>query len=91
MKQQLVFRRAKIDSRDQETTGVAKWAAITACGILFFDRGHAAAYAQRGYEAIGGEIFLLFLPLFWLLIEISVKEGTTHEHRGSTKERQQLH
>lgn len=88
MKQQSVFRRAKTESRNQEATGVAKWAAITACGILLFNWGHAAAYTQRGYEAIGGEIFLLFLPLFWWLIETSVKEGTGREHRSSRKERQ---
>jgi hypothetical protein len=31
--------------------------------------GQAADYDQRGFKAIGGEVFLLFLPLFWSLIE----------------------
>ncbi len=87
MKQQTGFRRLKIDNWEPATTGVVKWTSITICGILLFKWGQAAAYAQRGYEAIGGEIFLLFLPLFWWLIETTAKEGFIVEHRNSRKER----
>lgn len=82
MKLQIGFRRLKIDNPEQIAMGVAKWTAITVCGILLFKWGQAAAYAQRGYKAIGGEVFLLFLPLFWRLIETAIKDGITLGKKG---------
>jgi hypothetical protein len=85
MKMQIRFRRLKIGNPEQLATGVAKWTAITVCGILLFKLGQAVAYAQRGYIAIGGEIFLLLLPLFWRLMETAIKEGVAFEPRSKER------
>ena len=36
-----------------------------------------AAFEQRGYEAIGGEVFLLALPLVWFGIESMIRDMVT--------------
>lgn len=47
---------------------VAKYAALTLVGVLLFRAGQAHALAERGYEALGGEVFALFLPaLYWVV------------------------
>lgn len=84
MKQQIGFRKTR-DNQETEATAIVKWTAITVCGILLFKWGQAAAYAQRGYQAIGGEIFLLFLPLFWKLVEATIKDGITLGKKGGPK------
>lgn len=35
------------------------------------------AFEQRGYEAIGGEVFLLALPLVWFGIESMIRDMVT--------------
>lgn len=42
---------------------IAKYAALTLAGILLFRTEQAQALAERGYEALGGEVFALFLPV----------------------------
>ena len=50
---------------------VAKYAALTLAGFLLFRAGHAQALAERGYEALGGEVFALFLPVFyWMVLRV---------------------
>jgi len=50
---------------------VVKYAALTLAGILLFRTGQAQAIVERGYEALGGEVFALFLPLFyWMMSRI---------------------
>ena len=50
---------------------VAKYAALTLVGVLLFRAGQAHALAERGYEALGGEAFALFLPVFyWMMSRI---------------------
>lgn len=44
---------------------VAKYAALTVAGVLLFRAGAAYALTERGYKAIGGEVFALFLPVFY--------------------------
>jgi hypothetical protein len=39
---------------------------------------HNIATAQRGYNAIGGEIFVFFIPYLWWAIK-KLKEGTENE------------
>lgn len=47
---------------------VVKYAILTEIGILLFRTGQAHALVGRGYEALGGEVFALFLPvLYWIL------------------------
>lgn len=68
---------------------VAKYAALTVAGILFFQAGAAVAYAERGYRAVGGEAFALFLPVFYYIISHTIgdiaadmkkiKEDNDHE------------
>lgn len=53
---------------------VAKYAALTVAGILLFRAGAAHAYAQRGYFAVGGEVFALLLPLFYFVISATVRD-----------------
>lgn len=60
---------------------VAKYAVLTLLGILLFRAGQARALAERGYEALGGEVFALFLPvLYWMVTRVArdilnIKEG----------------
>ena len=50
---------------------VVKYAALTLVGVLLFRAGQAHALAERGYEALGGEVFALFLPVFyWMMSRI---------------------
>lgn len=50
---------------------VAKYAALTLIGFLLFRAGQARALAERGYEALGGEVFALFLPvLYWMVTRV---------------------
>lgn len=50
---------------------VAKYAAMTLVGFLLFRAGQARALVERGYEALGGEVFALFLPvLYWMVTRV---------------------
>lgn len=50
---------------------VGKYAALTLVGFLLFRAGQAHALAERGYEALGGEVFALFLPvLYWMVTRV---------------------
>ena len=52
-------------------TAVVKYATLTLVGVLLFRAGHAQALAERGYEALGGEVFALFLPVFyWMVLRV---------------------
>ena len=51
-----------------------KYAALTAVGILLYYILHGQATAERGYEAIGGEVFALFIPGLWYIIETSFRD-----------------
>lgn len=47
---------------------VVKYPALTLAGVLLFRAGQAHALAERGYEALGGEVFALFLPGFYWMV-----------------------
>ena len=53
---------------------VAKYVALTVAGILLFRVGAAYALAERGYKAIGGEVFALFLPVFFYIASVTVRD-----------------
>jgi hypothetical protein len=53
---------------------VAKYAALTVAGVLLFRAGAAYALTERGYKAIGGEVFALFLPVFYYTISETVRD-----------------
>ena len=38
---------------------------------MLFRAGQAQAFIERGYEALGGEVFALFLPvLYWMVSRV---------------------
>lgn len=53
---------------------VAKYAALTVAGVLLFRAGAAYALTERGYKAIGGEVFALFLPVFFYIASVTVRD-----------------
>lgn len=53
---------------------VVKYTALTLAGILLFRAGQAHALAERGYEALGGEVFALFLPVLYWMVERVVRD-----------------
>ncbi len=53
---------------------VVKYIALTLAGILLFRVGQAYALAERGYEALGGEVLALSLPVMYYLISRIVRD-----------------
>lgn len=53
---------------------VAKYMFLTACGFVLYRAGAACALAERGYIAVGGEAFFLFLPLFYLAFSALIRD-----------------
>ena len=52
-------------------TAIVKYAVLILAGILIFRAGQTHALAERGYEALGGEVFALLLPgLSWMVSRI---------------------
>lgn len=64
----------------------AKYAFLLAVGIVLFKQANAYAYAQRGYEAIGGEGFFLLLPLLWYLITTTIRDTVRDIRKEAEKE-----
>lgn len=53
---------------------VVKYAALALIGFLLFRVGQAHALVERGYEALGGEGFALFLPVFYWMVARVVRD-----------------
>lgn len=53
---------------------ILKYTALTFAGVWLFKIGSEYAYAQRGYIAVGGEMFALLLPLFYYLFSSTVRD-----------------
>lgn len=51
-----------------------KWTTLTIIGLMLFMGGSRAAFHHRGYDAVGGEIFLLFIPLIYKAVEDMVND-----------------
>ena len=50
---------------------IVKYIVLAIAGFLLFRAGQACALAERGYEALGGEVFTLLLPgLYWMVSRI---------------------
>ena len=58
--------------------------ALYVAGIMLFRAGAAVAYAERGYNAVGGEVFALFLPAFYYIISQAVGDivADMKKHQG---------
>lgn len=54
-----------------------KYGILTSLGVILYKLCAVAAYAERGYQAVGGEAAMLFLPVIWYLVEetVSSKKG----------------
>lgn len=63
---------------------IALYAALTVAGIMLFRAGAAVAYAERGYNAVGGEVFALLLPAFYYIISQAVGDivADMKKHQG---------
>lgn len=66
-------------SRRAKTSGatMALYAELTVAGIMLFRAGAAYAYAERGYRAVGGEVFALFLPALFYFISQAISTFAT--------------
>ena len=53
---------------------ILKYVVLTFMGILLFRAGQAKALIERGYEAMGGEVFALFLPVLYWMVSRIVKD-----------------
>lgn len=61
---------------------IVKYAALTIAGIMLFREGAARALAYRGYFAVGGEVFALFLPIFYYCLSRTVRDLITDIKNG---------
>lgn len=63
---------------------VAKYVVLSLVGFLLFRIGHACALTERGYEALGGEVFALFLPvLYWMVARVVRDTIDSREGKGT--------
>lgn len=62
---------------------IVKYTALTLVGVLLFRAGQAHALAERGYEALGGEVFALFLPGFYWMVSRVIRDAL--DMRGGRK------
>lgn len=61
-----------------------KYAILTGIGFLLFRTGQAHALIERGYEALGGEIFALFLPVLYWIVSRTVRDIlSTRREKGA--------
>lgn len=61
---------------------IVKYATLTIAGIMLFREGAARALAYRGYFAVGGEVFALFLPVFYYCLSRTVRDLITDIKNG---------
>lgn len=66
---------------------ILKYSALTVLGVILFKIGAAQALVDRGYSAIGGEVFFLFLPVFYYLISKTVRDCLDDLRKKKSKRR----
>lgn len=54
---------------------IAKYAILTLLGVWLYRLGAEYAMQQRGYFAVGGEVFALLLPYFYWAVTRMVKDA----------------
>ena len=67
-----------------EVWTVAKYAVLTLAGIMLFRAGQARGLIDRGYAAIGGEVFTLFLPAYYFIIS-KLARDVIADKQGNSK------
>lgn len=64
-----------------------KWIALSILGIVLFMLAHKLATVERSYNAMGGEMFMLLIPLFvWIAQDFKKffkedKNGKAQNHK----------
>ncbi len=53
---------------------IVKYIVLAIAGFLLFRTGQACALAERGYKALGGEVFTMFLPGFYWTVSRIVRD-----------------
>lgn len=67
-------RRRNRKKKGPDAGTIVKYAVLTLLGIWLYRLGADYAYAQRGYFAVGGEVFALLLPYFYWAVSRTVKD-----------------
>lgn len=57
-----------------DLTKILKYLALFLVGVILFKLAAAQALIDRGYSAVGGEVFFLFLPVIYYLISKIVRD-----------------
>lgn len=60
--------------RKNNYKGLLKWFILIIGTLLLFMAGSRQAFHQRGYEAIGGEVFILLIPAVYQIVSQMVKD-----------------
>ena len=69
---------------------IIKYITISILGAVLFALSHRAVMPERPAGGIGGEVLLLGLPLFWWIVERTVKDllrDFKHERRENKNNR----
>lgn len=61
---------------------IAKYAVLTLAGIILFRAGAAYGLQERGYSAVGGEVFALLLPVIWYTAERTARDYIADAKNG---------
>ena len=64
-----------------------KWALISILSVILFVLAHKLATAERTYNAIGGEMFMLLIPFFVWYIQDCVKFFKEDENENQKNRR----
>lgn len=59
---------------------VIKYGLLTIAGVALYLLAREYALAERSYEAVGGEVFLLGLPLIWYAVESTIRDTAAQIH-----------
>lgn len=65
---------------------IVKYAILTLIGIILFRAGAAAGLRERGYKAVGGEVFALLLPVLYYLISTTVRDWIDYIREEARRE-----
>lgn len=68
-------RRKNAETKKKSGIGMAlKYMILILIGVWLYWLGAAYGYRQRGYSALGGEVFALFLPVLYWIVSGTIRE-----------------